>query len=138
MGFSFGKGNNSSSVIISKGISLGNSRNSYRGMVKVLRNANNTKNYSQCDSLVVGGNCGGHTFPVISSRNNSTQIEHEASTSKLSEEKIFYCQQRGLSREDAINMIVHGFCKSVLNNLPMEFAVEARKLLELTLVDTIF
>jgi Fe-S cluster assembly protein SufB len=131
-------GKNSSSTIISKGISSGYSQNSYRGMVKILKNAYNSKNYSQCDSLILGNKCGGHTFPVISSHNNSVQVEHEASTSKLSEEKIFYCQQRGLSREDAVNMIIHGFCKSVLNNLPMEFAVEARKLLELTIEDIIF
>jgi len=131
-------GEGSSSSIISKGISSGFSKNSYRGMVKVLKNAKNAKNYSQCDSLILGDMCGGHTFPVIVSYNDSTQIEHEASTSKLSEDRIFYCQQRGLSKEDAVHLIIHGFCKSVLNNLPMEFAVETRKLLFLTLDDIVF
>lgn len=131
-------GNNSSSTIISKGISAGLSQNSYRGMVKILKNAYNSKNYSQCDSLILGSTCGGHTFPLIAVHNNSSQVEHEASTSKVSEDKIFYCQQRGLSREDSVNIIIHGFCKSIFNNLPMEFAVEARKLLEITLEDIVF
>lgn len=131
-------GEHSSSLIISKGISAGFSQNSYRGMVKVLKNASNIKNYSTCDSLILGNRCGGHTYPTISSHNNSAKIEHEASTSKLSDKKIFYCQQRGLSKEHAINMMIHGFCKNVLNNLPMEFAVEARKLLEITLDEIIF
>jgi len=128
-------GHNSLSTIISKGISAGHSQNSYRGMVKIINSSFNAKNYSQCDSLILGNNCSGHTFPFISSHNHTSQIAHEASTIKLSEDKIFYCQQRGLSREDAINVIIHGFCKSVLENLPMEFAVEARKLLELTIDD---
>jgi Fe-S cluster assembly protein SufB len=131
-------GKRSSSSIISKGISAGFSNNSYRGIVKVLKNSTNSKNYTQCDSLILGTKCGGHTFPVIVCSNKSTQVEHEASTSRLSEDKIFYCQQRGISREAAVHLIVHGFCKNVLNNLPMEFAVETRKLLFLTLDDVVF
>jgi len=130
-------GNNTSSVIISKGISTDFSQNSYRGLVQVNRNAKDIKNYSQCDSLIFGDTSGAHTFPTIVSKNKTSQIAHEASTSKISEEKLFYCQQRGLNPEDAINIIVNGFCKNILNNLPMEFAVEARKLLEVTLEDTI-
>lgn len=131
-------GEKSCSTIISKGISAGNSNNSYRGMVKILKYANYVENYSQCDSLILGNNSGGHTYPYISSNNSSVKIEHEASTSKISEEKIFYCQQRGLSKDDAINMIIHGFCKGVFNNLPIEFAVEARKLLDITLDNIYF
>jgi len=130
-------GNNTSSVIISKGISTDFSQNSYRGLVQVNRNAKDIKNYSQCDSLIFGNNSGAHTFPTIISKNKGAQIAHEATTSKISEEKLFYCQQRGLNPEDAINIIVNGFCKNILTNLPMEFAVEARKLLEVTLENTI-
>ena len=131
-------GEYSSSVIISKGISAGFSLNSYRGMVKVLKKAIHAKNYSQCDSLLLGKYSKAFTFPFLSLNNDSTLIEHEASTSKLNEEKIFYCQQRGLTRENSINLIIHGFCKSILNHLPMEFAVEARKLLELILKNIVY
>jgi Fe-S cluster assembly protein SufB len=126
-------GRNTKSTIISKGISLGHSNNSYRGMVKINPNAINARNYSQCDSLLIGSNCGAHTFPYIESENPTAIIEHEATTSKVSEEQVFYCNQRGLDTEQAISLIVNGFAKEVLNKLPMEFAVEAQKLLSLTL-----
>jgi Fe-S cluster assembly protein SufB len=122
-------GKNTKSTIISKGISAGHGQNSYRGMVKVLRSASNARNYSQCDSLLIGDKCGAHTFPYLEVKNSTAQVEHEASISKIGEDQIFYCRQRGLSTEDAVSAIVNGFCKQVLQELPMEFAVEARKLL---------
>jgi Fe-S cluster assembly protein SufB len=126
-------GKNTRSTIVSKGISAGNGQNTYRGQVKVLKGAENARNYSQCDSLLLGDRCGAHTFPYIEVRNTTAQVEHEASTSKIGEDQIFYCKQRGLSTEDAINMIVNGFCKEVFRELPMEFAVEAQKLLGVSL-----
>jgi Fe-S cluster assembly protein SufB len=126
-------GKNTKSTIVSKGISAGNGQNTYRGLVKVLKGATGSRNYSQCDSLLLGDRCGAHTFPYIEVRNPSSQVEHEASTSKIGEDQIFYCKQRGLSAEDAVNMIVNGFCKQVFLNLPMEFAVEAQKLLGVSL-----
>lgn len=126
-------GKNTRSTIISKGISAGHSENSYRGLVRIGPNATGSHNYSQCDSLLMGDKCGAHTFPYIDVRNASSQVEHEASTSKISEEQLFYCQQRGLSSEDAINLIVNGYCKEIFDELPMEFAVEAQKLIELRL-----
>jgi len=126
-------GKNTRSTIVSKGISAGNGQNTYRGLVKVLKGAANARNYSQCDSLLLGDRCGAHTFPYIEVRNTTAQVEHEASTSKIGEDQIFYCKQRGLSTEDAINMIVNGFCKEVFRELPMEFAVEAQKLLGVSL-----
>jgi len=126
-------GKNTRSTIVSKGISAGNGQNTYRGLVKVLKGATGSRNYSQCDSLLLGDRCGAHTFPYIEVRNSSSQVEHEASTSKIGEDQIFYCKQRGLSAEDAVNMIVNGFCKQVFLNLPMEFAVEAQKLLGVSL-----
>ena len=126
-------GKNTKSTIISKGISAGKSQNSYRGLVKILPNADNARNFSQCDSLLMGNNCGAHTFPYIESKNKSAQIEHEATTSKIGEDQIFYCNQRGINTEKAIALIVNGFGKEVLNKLPMEFAVEAQKLLEISL-----
>jgi Fe-S cluster assembly protein SufB len=122
-------GKNTKSTIISKGISAGHGQNSYRGMVKVLKSASNARNYSQCDSLLIGDKCGAHTFPYLEVKNSTAQVEHEASISKIGEDQIFYCRQRGLSTEDAVSAIVNGFCKQVLQELPMEFAVEARKLL---------
>jgi len=126
-------GKNTKSTIISKGISAGKSQNSYRGLVKVNSNAKNARNFSQCDSLLMGNLCGAHTFPYIENKNSSSQIEHEATTSKIGEDQIFYCNQRGIDTEKAIALIVNGFSKEVLNKLPMEFAVEAQKLLEITL-----
>src|SRR6059058_3559634 len=126
-------GKNTKSTIVSKGISAGNGQNTYRGLVKILKGATGSRNYSQCDSLLLGDRCGAHTFPYIDVRNPSSQVEHEASTSKIGEDQIFYCKQRGLSAEDAVNMIVNGFCKQVFLNLPMEFAVEAQKLLGVSL-----
>ena len=126
-------GNNTKSTIISKGISAGRSQNSYRGLVKVVPNAKNARNFSQCDSLLMGNNCGAHTFPYIEAKNPTAQIEHEATTSKIGEDQIFYCNQRGIDTEKAISLIVNGFGKEVLNKLPMEFAVEAQKLLEISL-----
>ena len=126
-------GNNTKSTIISKGISAGKSQNSYRGLVKVVPNAKNARNFSQCDSLLMGNLCGAHTFPYIEAKNNTAQIEHEATTSKIGEDQIFYCNQRGIDTEKAISLIVNGFGKEVLNKLPMEFAVEAQKLLEISL-----
>ena len=124
---------NNKSTIISKGISAGRSQNSYRGLVKVVPNAKNARNFSQCDSLLMGNNCGAHTFPYIEAKNPTAQIEHEATTSKIGEDQIFYCNQRGIDTEKAISLIVNGFGKEVLNKLPMEFAVEAQKLLEISL-----
>jgi Fe-S cluster assembly protein SufB len=126
-------GKNTRSTIVSKGISAGRGQNSYRGLVKVLKGADNARNYSQCDSLLLGDKCGAHTFPYIEVRNPSAKVEHEASTSKIGEDQIFYCNQRGLSTEDAVSMIVNGFCKEVFRELPMEFAVEAQKLLGVSL-----
>ncbi len=126
-------GNNTRSLIISKGISAGYSNNSYRGLVRVGKNAKNARNFSQCDSLLMGDTCGAHTFPYIECSNSDAQIEHEATTSKIGEDQLFYCNQRGIDTEKAIALIVNGYCKEVLNKLPMEFAVEARKLLEVSL-----
>jgi Fe-S cluster assembly protein SufB len=126
-------GKNTKSTIVSKGISAGNGQNTYRGLVKIMKGAENSRNYSQCDSLLLGDRCGAHTFPYIDVRNTTSQVEHEASTSKIGEDQIFYCKQRGLSAEDAVNMIVNGFCKEVFRELPMEFAVEAQKLLGVSL-----
>ncbi|MCI5064544.1 Fe-S cluster assembly protein SufB [bacterium] len=126
-------GKNTKSTIISKGISAGVAQNSYRGLVKVLRGAENARNFSQCDSMLMGDKCGAHTFPYIEVDNPTAQVEHEATTSKIGEDQLFYCNQRGISTEDAIGMIVHGFCKEVLNELPMEFALEARQLLAISL-----
>ncbi len=126
-------GKNTRSTIVSKGISAGNGQNTYRGLVKVLKGAANARNYSQCDSLLLGDRCGAHTFPYIEVKNPTAKVEHEASTSKIGEDQIFYCKQRGLAAEDAVNMIVNGFCKQVFLNLPMEFAVEAQKLLGVSL-----
>jgi Fe-S cluster assembly protein SufB len=126
-------GKNTRSTIVSKGISAGHGQNSYRGLVEIKKNAVNSRNYSQCDSLLLGDMCGAHTFPYIETRNTSSNVEHEASTSKIGEDQIFYCKQRGLSTEDAVNMIVNGFCKEVFRELPMEFAVEAQKLLGVSL-----
>jgi len=126
-------GKNTRSRIVSKGVSAGKSQNSYRGQVKVMKRAENSRNFSQCDSLLMGNKCGAHTFPYIDIENNSAQVEHEATTSKIGEDQIFYCLQRGLDEESAIALIVNGYCKEVLNQLPMEFAVEAQKLLALTL-----
>ena len=126
-------GKNTKSTIISKGISLGKSTNSYRGLVHIAKNANNARNFSQCDSLLIGSQCGAHTFPYIQTDNPTAMVEHEATTSKISEDQIFYCKQRGLDSEKAIGLIVNGFAKEVLQKLPMEFAVEAKKLLEITL-----
>jgi Fe-S cluster assembly protein SufB len=126
-------GKNTKSTIVSKGISAGHGQNSYRGMVKILRGADNARNYSQCDSLLMGDRCGAHTFPYIDVANSTAQMEHEATTSKIGDDQIFYFQQRGISAEDAISMIVNGFCKEVFRELPMEFAVEAQKLLGVSL-----
>jgi Fe-S cluster assembly protein SufB len=126
-------GRNTSSTIISKGISAGRGQNTYRGLVKVQPRATNARNYTQCDSLLIGDRCGAHTVPYIEVRNPSARVEHEATTSKISDDQMFYCQQRGLSKEDALSLIVNGFCKEVLKELPMEFAVEAQKLLAVSL-----
>ena len=126
-------GKNTKSTIISKGISAGKSQNSYRGLVRIGNNAENARNFSQCDSLLMGNSCGAHTFPYIEAKNKTAQIEHEATTSKIGEDQIFYCNQRGIDTEKAIALIVNGFSKEVLNKLPMEFAVEAQKLLEISL-----
>ncbi len=126
-------GRNTRSTIISKGISAGRGQNTYRGLVRIGKGATGARNYSQCDSLLIGDRCGAHTFPYLDVRNTSAQVEHEASTSKIGEDQIFYCRQRGLSTEDAVNMIVSGFCKEVFRELPMEFAVEAQKLLGISL-----
>jgi len=126
-------GRNTRSTIVSKGISAGHAQNSYRGLVKVLPGAEGARNYTQCDSLLMGDRCGAHTFPYIEAKNPSAHIEHEATTSKIGEDQLFYCLQRGLSEEDAVNMIVNGFCKEVFRELPMEFAVEAQNLLSVSL-----
>ena len=126
-------GKNTKSTIVSKGISAGRGQNSYRGAVRILKGAANARNYSQCDSLLIGDKCGAHTFPYLEVKNSTAIVEHEASTSKIGEEQIFYCRQRGLSTEDAVGVIVNGFCKQVFRELPMEFAVEAQKLLGVSL-----
>ena len=126
-------GRNTRSRIVSKGISAGRSQNSYRGLVRVAKGAENARNYSQCDSLLIGDKCGAHTFPYMDVQNPSAVVEHEATTSKISEEQLFYCNQRGLSTEDAVGLIVNGYAKEVLSKLPMEFAVEAQKLLSISL-----
>jgi Fe-S cluster assembly protein SufB len=126
-------GRNTTSTIVSKGISAGHGQNSYRGLVKIRPGAAHARNYSQCDSLLLGDRCGAHTFPYLEVGNSTATVEHEASTSKIGEDQIFYCNQRGISTQDAVNMIVNGYCKEVFNHLPMEFAVEAQKLLGVSL-----
>ena len=126
-------GRNTRSTIVSKGISAGHGQNTYRGQVKIMKSATGARNYSQCDSLLLGDKCGAHTFPYIEVRNSTAKMEHEASTSKIGEDQLFYCQQRGISTEDAVSMIVNGFCREVFRELPMEFAVEAQKLLGVSL-----
>jgi Fe-S cluster assembly protein SufB len=126
-------GKNTTSTIISKGISAGHSNNTYRGLVKIMPGASGARNFTQCDSLLIGDQCGAHTVPYIESRNSSAKVEHEATTSKIAEDQLFYCRSRGLSEEDAVGLIVNGFCKDVLKELPMEFAVEAQKLLAVSL-----
>jgi len=126
-------GSNTKSTIVSKGISAGFSQNSYRGLVKVLGKAEGARNFSQCDSLLLGDRCGAHTFPYIEVDNPSAIVEHEATTSRIGEDQIFYCNQRGISTEDAIGLIVNGYAREVINKLPMEFAVEAQKLLQISL-----
>jgi Fe-S cluster assembly protein SufB len=126
-------GKNTKSRIVSKGISAGKSNNSYRGLVSVAKNASNARNFSQCDSLLLGDKCGAHTFPYIEVKNNTAQVEHEATTSKIGEDQIFYCNQRGIDTETAVALIINGFAKEVMNQLPMEFAVEAQKLLAISL-----
>jgi Fe-S cluster assembly protein SufB len=126
-------GRNTKSTIVSKGISAGRGQNAYRGLVKILKSADGARNYSQCDSLLLGDRCGAHTFPYIEVKNATAKVEHEASTSRIGEDQLFYCRQRGLSAEDAVSMIVNGFCKEVFKELPMEFAVEAQKLLGVSL-----
>ena len=130
-------GRNTRSRIVSKGISAGQSQNSYRGLVKVSDHADNARNYSQCDSLLIGDKCGAHTFPVMQLSNPTAVVEHEATTSKISEDQLFYCQQRGISLEDAVGLIVNGYAKEVMDKLPMEFAVEAQKLLQVSLEGTV-
>lgn len=126
-------GKNTSSTIVSKGISAGKGQNTYRGLVRIAKSATHARNYTQCDSMLIGDRCGAHTFPYIEVNNNSSQVEHEATTSKIGEDQLFYCRQRGLSEEDAVSLIVNGFCKEVFRELPMEFAVEAQKLLGISL-----
>jgi Fe-S cluster assembly protein SufB len=126
-------GKNTRSTIISKGISAGHGQNTYRGLVKIVKGAAAARNYTRCDSMLIGDQCGAHTFPYIEIKNSTAQMGHEASTSKIGEDQIFYCQQRGLSAEDAVSIIVNGFCKQVFKELPMEFAVEAQKLLNVSL-----
>src|SRR5699024_9570905 len=126
-------GKNTKSRTVSKGISMGQSDNSFRGLVRVGRRADNARNYTQCDSLLIGDRCGAHTFPYIEVKNKSAQVEHEATTSKIGDDQIFYCKQRGIGEEEAVGLIVNGYCREVLDKLPMEFAVEAQALLNLTL-----
>jgi Fe-S cluster assembly protein SufB len=126
-------GKNTRSTIISKGISAGHGQNTYRGLVRIAKNATGARNYSQCDSMLLGDKCGAHTFPYIEVKNSEAQMEHEATVSKIGDDQIFYCKQRGISAEDAVSMIVNGFCKDVFRELPMEFAVEAQKLLGVSL-----
>ncbi|MGH8119855.1 MAG: Fe-S cluster assembly protein SufB, partial [Gammaproteobacteria bacterium] len=126
-------GKNTRSTVISKGIAAGHGQNAYRGLVKIGKSAANARNYTQCDSLLMGDKCGAHTFPYIETKNASALVEHEATTSRINEDQLFYCKQRGINEEDAVNMIVNGFCRDVFKELPMEFAVEAQKLLSVTL-----
>jgi Fe-S cluster assembly protein SufB len=126
-------GKNTRSTIVAKGISAGRAEQSYRGLVEIHQNAEGARNFSQCDSLLIGDECGAHTFPYIDVRNSTSTVEHEATTSKINEDQLFYCQQRGMDMEEAVSMVVNGFCKTVFQELPMEFAVEASKLLEITL-----
>ena len=126
-------GKDTKSTIVSKGISAGNGQNTYRGLVKILKGANNARNYSQCDSMLIGDKCGAHTVPYMEAKNSSATFEHEATTSKISEDVLFYCIQRGLSQEEAVGLVVNGFVKDVLQQLPMEFAVEAQKLISISL-----
>ena len=126
-------GKNTKSTIISKGISAGNGQQTYRGEVKIMKNAINSRNFSQCDSILIGNQCGAHTQPYINIKNASSKIEHEATTSKIGEDQLFYCNQRGISTENAISLIINGFCKDVFKKLPMEFAIEAQKLMEISL-----
>jgi Fe-S cluster assembly protein SufB len=126
-------GRNTKSKIVSKGISAGRGQNSYRGLVKVEKSAAGARNYTQCDSLLIGKKCGAHTFPYIEVKHPDAIVEHEATTSKISDDQMFYCRARGISQEDAVSLIVDGFCKQVFRELPMEFAVEAKKLLEVSL-----
>jgi Fe-S cluster assembly protein SufB len=130
-------GRNTRSTVISKGISAGHGQNTYRGLIKVLPGAEDARNYTQCDSLLLGERCSAHTIPYIEVRNPGAQVEHEASTSRIGEDQLFYCQSRGISAEDAVSMIVNGFCKEVFKELPMEFAVEAQKLLGVSLEGSI-
>jgi Fe-S cluster assembly protein SufB len=126
-------GKNTRSTIVSKGISAGHGQNTYRGLVKIMKNARNARNYTRCDSMLLGSDCSAHTVPYVEVRNSSSTLEHEATTSRIGEDQLFYCAQRGLSEEDAVNMIVNGFCRDVIRELPMEFAVEAQKLLGVSL-----
>jgi Fe-S cluster assembly protein SufB len=126
-------GKNTTSTIVSKGISAGRGQNTYRGLVKIGKKASGARNFTQCDSMLIGEECGAHTFPYIEVKNDTAHMEHEATTSKIGEDQMFYCNQRGISNEDAVSMIVNGFCKEVFRELPMEFAVEAQKLLEVSL-----
>jgi Fe-S cluster assembly protein SufB len=126
-------GKNTRSTIVSKGISAGHGQNTYRGLVRMQKGAENARNYTQCDSLLIGPDCGAHTVPYVDVRNGSSTLEHEATTSRIGEDQLFYCRQRGLSEEDAVSLIVNGFCKEVFKELPMEFAVEAQKLLGVSL-----
>jgi Fe-S cluster assembly protein SufB len=130
-------GRNTRSTVISKGISAGHSQNSYRGLIKVGEHADGARNYSQCDSLLLGSDCGAHTFPYMDVKNETAIVEHEATTSKISEDQLFYCNQRGIPMEQAIGLIVNGYAKEVLNKLPMEFAVEAQRLLSVSLENTV-
>ena len=130
-------GKNTKSTIISKGISAGEGQNTYRGGVKILKNAENARNFSQCDSILIGDKCGAHTFPYIDVKNQTAKMEHEASTSSIGEDQLFYCNQRGINLDDAVSMIVNGFCKEVFEELPMEFAVEAKQLIEVTLENSV-
>jgi len=126
-------GKNTKSTVISKTISAGRGQNSYRGLIQVMPKAENSRSYTQCDSLLIGDQCGAHTFPTIEVKNTTSNVEHEASTSKISEDQLFYCQQRGMSTDDAVSTIINGYCKEVFDHLPMEFAVEASNLLGITL-----
>jgi Fe-S cluster assembly protein SufB len=126
-------GKRTRSTIVSKGISAGRGQNAYRGLVRIQKGASGARNYSQCDSLLIGDTCGAHTFPYLEVRNPTAQVEHEATTSRIGDDQLFYCRQRGLSQEDAVSMIVNGFARQVLKELPMEFAVEAQKLLGMSL-----
>ena len=130
-------GKNTKSTIISKGISAGEGQNTYRGGVKILKNAEHARNFSQCDSILIGNKCGAHTFPYIDVKNPTAKMEHEATTSSIGEDQLFYCNQRGINLDDAVSMIVNGFCKEVFAELPMEFAVEAKQLIEVTLENSV-